>query len=158
MAKKKIIIVESPTKSKTIKSFLGSQYLLLSSKGHIKDLPKSKLGIDVENNFLPHYINIRGKAKIINEIKKACKDSSEIFLAPDPDREGEAIAQHLAEVLNSKGARVKRALFFEITPEHVRSALENPTSINQNLVDAHRRDAYSIESLATIRAQYYGKS
>lgn len=138
MAKKKVIIVESPTKSKTIKGFLGSQYLLLSSKGHIKDLPKSKLGIDIENNFSPHYINIRGKAKIINEIRKACKNSSEIFLAPDPDREGEAIAQHLAEVLNSNGARVKRALFFEITPEHVRNALENPTSINQNLVDAHK--------------------
>jgi len=138
VTKKKVIIVESPTKSKTIKGFLGSQYVLVSSKGHIKDLPKSKLGVDVENNFLPQYIKIRGKAKIINEIKKVCKNSSEIFLAPDPDREGEAIAQHLAEVLNSNGANIRRALFYEITPEHIREALANPTTINQNLVDAHK--------------------
>lgn len=138
MAKKKVIIVESPTKSKTIKGFLGSQYVLVSSKGHIKDLPKSKLGVDVENDFSPQYINIRGKAKIINEIKKACKNSVEIFLAPDPDREGEAIAQHLYEILNSNGTNVKRALFYEITPDHVREALANPTTINQNLVDAHK--------------------
>jgi DNA topoisomerase-1 len=138
VTKKKVIIVESPTKSKTIKGFLGSQYVLVSSKGHIKDLPKSKLGVDVENNFSPQYIKIRGKAKIINEIKKVCKNSSEIFLAPDPDREGEAIAQHLAEELNSNGASVRRALFYEITPEHIREALANPTTINQNLVDAHK--------------------
>lgn len=138
MVKKRVIIVESPTKCKTIKSFLGSKYTLVSSKGHIKDLPKSKLGVDVENNFVPHYIKIRGKAKIINEIKKVCKNSSEIFLAPDPDREGEAIAQHLAEVLNSSASNIKRALFYEITPEHVKQALENPTTINSNLVDAHK--------------------
>ncbi len=138
MPKKKVIIVESPTKSKTIKGFVGSQYTLISSKGHIKDLPKSRLGVDVDNNFTPHYIKIRGKAKIINEIKKVCKDSSEIFLAPDPDREGEAIAQHLAEVLNSSAQNIKRALFYEITPEHVRNALANPTQINMNLVDAHK--------------------
>jgi len=138
VAKKKVIIVESPTKSKTIKGFVGSQYVLVSSKGHIKDLPKSKLGVDVDNNFMPQYIKIRGKAKIINEIKKACRNSSEIFLAPDPDREGEAIAQHLAEVLNSNTSNVKRVLFYEITPEHVRDALANPTTINSNLVDAHK--------------------
>lgn len=138
MAKKKVIIVESPTKSKTIKGFVGSAYTLVSSKGHIKDLPKSKLGVDVENNFTPHYIKIRGKAKIINEIKKTCKDAPVVYLAPDPDREGEAIAQHLAEVLNSNGANVKRALFYEITPEHVKEALAHPTTINSNLVDAHK--------------------
>ena len=138
MAKKKVIIVESPTKSKTIKGFVGSQYVLVSSKGHIKDLPKSKLGVDVDNNFAPQYIKIRGKAKIINEIKKTCRNSSDIFLAPDPDREGEAIAQHLAEVLNSSDTNVKRVLFYEITPEHVRDALANPTTINSNLVDAHK--------------------
>ncbi|MGD8979656.1 MAG: toprim domain-containing protein, partial [candidate division WOR-3 bacterium] len=138
MAKKKVIIVESPTKSKTIKGFVGSQYTLVSSKGHIKDLPKSRLGVDVENNFAPDYIKIRGKAKIINEIKKVCKKSSEVFLAPDPDREGEAIAQHLAEVLDTGTLNIKRALFYEITPEHVRAALANPTSINSHLVDAHK--------------------
>lgn len=135
---KKIIIVESPTKSKTIKGFVGREFALISSRGHIKDLPKSKLGVDVENNFLPYYIKIRGKAKIINEIKKACKGVPEIFLAPDPDREGEAIAQHLAEELDSTTQQIKRALFYEITPEHVKNALEHPTTINLNLVNAHK--------------------
>ena len=135
---KKIIIVESPTKSKTIKGFVGKEFTLLSSRGHIKDLPKSKLGVDVENNFQPYYIKIRGKASIINEIKKACKDAPEVFLAPDPDREGEAIAQHLAEELNSTAPRIKRALFYEITPEHVNNALQHPTTINLRLVDAHK--------------------
>ena len=136
--KKKVIIVESPTKCKTIKSFLGREYTLISSRGHIKDLPKSKLGIDVDNNFIPQYIKIRGKGKIIQDIKKACKNSSVIFLAPDPDREGEAIAQHLAEILNSSAPQIKRALFYEITPEHVKKALNKPTSINLNLVNAHK--------------------
>ena len=135
---KKIIIVESPTKGKTIKGFLDSSYTLVSSRGHIKDLPKSTLGVDVENNFQPRYIKIRGKASIIREIKKACKNSLEIFLAPDPDREGEVIAQHLAEELDANGARIKRALFYEITPEHVKRALANTTVINQNLVNAHK--------------------
>lgn len=136
--RKKVIIVESPTKSRTIKGFLGSDFTLVSSHGHIKDLPKSTLGVDVEKNFEPRYIKIRGKAKIINAIKKACKDAAEVYLAPDPDREGEAIAQHLAEELHASDARVKRALFHEITPEHVKQALENPTTINGNLVDAHK--------------------
>lgn len=135
---KKIIIVESPTKGKTIKGFLDPDYTLVSSRGHIKDLPKSTLGVDVENNFQPRYIKIRGKASIIREIKKACKNSLEIFLAPDPDREGEVIAQHLAEELDANGARIKRALFYEITPEHVKKALANTTVINQNLVNAHK--------------------
>jgi DNA topoisomerase-1 len=137
-AKKKIIIVESPTKSRTIKSFLGKTYTVVSSQGHIKDLPKSKLGVDVEHDFQPSYIKIRGKASIIKAIKKACKNSSVVFIAPDPDREGEAIAQHLAEELDSTATQVKRALFYEITPEHVKHALENPTCINQNLVNAHK--------------------
>ena len=135
---KKMIIVESPTKCKTIKSFLGRDYALVSSRGHIKDLPRSTLGVDVEKNFQPRYIKIRGKASIIREIKKACKNSSEIFLAPDPDREGEVIAQHLAEELDTNGVRIKRALFYEITPEHVKRALANTTVINQNLVNAHK--------------------
>jgi len=135
---KKVIIVESPKKAKTIKSFLGRGYTLISSRGHIKDLPKSMLGVDVENNFEPRYIMIRGKAKIIREIIKGCKGSSEIYLAPDPDREGEAIAQHLAEELNSTAPQIKRALFYEITPEHVKKALQNPCEINTNLVNAHK--------------------
>jgi len=135
---KKVIIVESPTKCKTIRNFLDKNYVLISSQGHIKDLPKSDLGVDINNNFQPRYIRIRGKAKLIKEIKKTCKDSSEIFLAPDPDREGEAIAQHLAEELNSNNTQIKRALFYEITPEHVRKALKTPTTINENLVNAHK--------------------
>ena len=135
---KRVIIVESPTKCKTIKGFLGRDYTLVSSRGHIKDLPKSSLGVDIENNFQPRYIKIRGKAKIIQEIKKTCKDSSEIFLAPDPDREGEVIAKHLAEELESNGAHIKRALFYEITPDHVKRALHHTTIINENLVNAHR--------------------
>lgn len=135
---KKVIIVESPTKSKTIKGFVGRGYTVISSKGHIKDLPKSMLGVDVDNNFEPRYIKIRGKAKIVQDIKKACKNSSVIFLAPDPDREGEAIAQHLAEELNSTAPSIKRTLFYEITPEHVKDALQNPSEINTNLVSAHK--------------------
>ncbi|MBN2620874.1 type I DNA topoisomerase [candidate division WOR-3 bacterium] len=135
---KKIIIVESPTKCKTIKGFLSNDYALISSRGHIKDLPKSMLGVDIENNFKPRYIKIRGKAKLIREIVTACKNAREIFLAPDPDREGEAIAQHLAEELNPNGQTVKRALFYEITPEHVRNALAHTTTINENLVNAHK--------------------
>ncbi len=139
MAKgKKVIIVESPTKGKTIKSFLGKDYVIVSSKGHIKDLPKSDLGVNIKNNFEPRYIKIKGKAKTINEIKKACKDSIKIYIASDPDREGEAIAQHIAEELNSNAPIVKRALFHEITPEYVKKALQNPVSINANLVDAHK--------------------
>lgn len=139
MAKdKKVIIVESPTKGKTIKTFLGKDYVIVSSKGHIKDLPKSDLGVNIKDNFEPRYIKIKGKAKIINEIKKACKDSTKIYIASDPDREGEAIAQHIAEELNSNAPIVKRALFHEITPEYVKKALQNPISINANLVDAHK--------------------
>lgn len=135
---KKVIIVESPTKGKTIKGFLDKEYVVVSSKGHIKDLPKSELGINFENDFEPKYIKIKGKAKIINEIKKNCKDSVKIYIASDPDREGEAIAQHIAEELNSSAPIIKRALFHEITPEYVKRALQNPVSINQNLVDAHK--------------------
>ncbi|OGC41913.1 DNA topoisomerase I, partial [candidate division WOR-3 bacterium RBG_13_43_14] len=111
---------------------------MISSRGHIKDLPKSRIGVDVDNNFNPTYIKIRGKAKIIQSIKKACAKASVIYLAPDPDREGEAIAQHLAEELDSHGSTIKRALFYEITPEHVRDALNNSTEINGNLVNAHK--------------------
>ncbi|MEO0184634.1 MAG: type I DNA topoisomerase [candidate division WOR-3 bacterium] len=135
---KKVIIVESPTKGKTIKGFLGREYTIVSSKGHIKDLPKSQLGVNINNNFDPKYIKIKGKAKIIQEIKKTCKDSTKIYIASDPDREGEAIAQHIAEELNSSAQAIKRALFHEITPEYVKKALQNPASINSNLVDAHK--------------------
>jgi len=137
-SKKRVIIVESPTKSKTIKSFLGQDYILVSSKGHIKDLPKSKLGVDVNKNFEPKYIRIKGKTKVIQEIKEVCRDSDKIFIASDPDREGEAIAQHLADELDSNSSEIRRVLFYEITPEYVKKALQTPTTINTNLVDAHK--------------------
>jgi len=135
---KQIIIVESPTKAKTIRNILGRKFTLVASYGHIKDLPKSTLGIEVENNFQPRYIKIKGKGKIIKEIVKKCKNSSKIYLASDPDREGEAIAKHIAEELNSDGRQIKRVLFYEITPEYIDKALKKPAEINENLVDAHK--------------------
>ena len=94
-----LVIVESPAKANTIKGYLGSNYKVIASKGHIRDLPKSTLGIDVENNFEPHYINIRGKGDVIKELKREAKNASKIFLATDPDREGEAISWHIANEL-----------------------------------------------------------
>lgn len=122
----------------TIKSLLGRSYHLVSSKGHIKDLPKASLGVDVDNNFEPRYIRIKGKAKIINEIKSACKGAGVVYIASDPDREGEAIAQHLAEEIGGNGSRVLRALFHEITADYIKQALKSPGNINVNLVEAHK--------------------
>ncbi|MEO0225433.1 MAG: DNA topoisomerase, partial [candidate division WOR-3 bacterium] len=142
---KKAVIVESPTKAKTIKGFLGRDYLVLSSSGHIKDLPKSKLGIAIDNNFEPTYITIKGKKRIISEIKKAVENNvDEVYLGCDPDREGEAIAYHIAQELNSDHRsetgkpKIHRVLFYEITPSFVRSALLHPTDINFKKVDAHK--------------------
>jgi len=142
---KKAVIVESPTKAQTIKGFLGRDYVVLSSKGHIKDLPKSRLGVIVENNFEPTYITIRGKKKVINELRKALKkEITEIYLGCDPDREGEAIAYHIANELstNHKGtdlkANIRRVLFYEITPSFVRDALLHPVDIDLKKVDAHK--------------------
>ncbi len=141
---KKAIIVESPTKAKTIKGFLGREYTVLSSKGHEKDLPKSKLGVKIENNFEPYYIVIKGKKRIINELKKGIKGTKEIYLGCDPDREGEAIAYHIATELNSSakphgdGYMIKRVLFYEITPSFVRDAMLHPSDIDLRKVDAHK--------------------
>ena len=111
---------------------------MLASVGHLKDLPKSKLGIDLEHNFDPHYIVIRGKSKILKEIKAAAKKAKEVFLAPDPDREGEAIAWHIAEELNGNGNNVHRVLFNEITEKAVKRALQTPTTIDMNKVNAQQ--------------------
>ncbi len=132
----KLLIVESPTKAHTIKGLLHNRFNVLSSRGHIKDLPKSKLGVDVEKNFLPSYIRIRGKAKVINELKKAAKNSKEIYIGCDPDREGEAIANHIAEEI-SNGKKPKRVLFYEITKTGIDKALANPTEIDYDKVNAH---------------------
>lgn len=133
-----LVIVESPTKAKTIKKMLGSNYKVMASVGHIRDLPKSKLGIDVENDFEPQYINIRGKGPLINEIKKEAKKSQKIFLATDPDREGEAISWHLTHILGIDPKDKNRVAFNEITKDTVKREIKNPRAIDMDLVDAQQ--------------------
>jgi DNA topoisomerase-1 len=119
-----LVIVESPAKANTIKGYLGSNYKVIASKGHIRDLPKSTLGIDVENNFEPHYINIRGKGDVIKELKKEAKNANKIFLATDPDREGEAISWHIAGQLGIPEDKACRVTFNEITQSAVKEAIK----------------------------------
>jgi DNA topoisomerase-1 len=134
----KLIIVESPAKASTIKKFLGGSTKVVASMGHIRDLPKSKLGIDVENDFEPEYINIRGKGDLIKSLKKDAKNSKKIYLATDPDREGEAIAWHLAYILDISQDSVCRVTFNEITKNAVQTGIKNPRKIDLNLVDAQQ--------------------
>ena len=134
----KLIIVESPAKATTIKRFLGGNTKVVASMGHIRDLPKSKLGIDIEHDFEPEYINIRGKGDLIKSLKKDAKDAKKIYLASDPDREGEAIAWHLATILADDKEKITRVTFNEITKNAVKKALENPRDIDINLVDAQQ--------------------
>ena len=133
-----LVIVESPAKANTIKGYLGSNYKVIASKGHIRDLPKSTLGIDVENNFAPHYINIRGKGDVIKELKKEAKSASKIFLATDPDREGEAISWHIANQLGIPADKACRVTFNEITQSAVKEAIKNPRKINEDLVNSQQ--------------------
>ena len=135
---KPLIIVESPAKARTITKFLGKDFVVKASVGHIKDLPKTKLGVDIENGFEPHYIAIRGKGKIISELKKASRNAQDIYLAPDPDREGEAIAWHIAEVLADKGKNIYRVLIHEITPRAVADALKNHRELQESLYRAQQ--------------------
>ena len=134
----KLIIVESPAKANTIKKFLGGSTKVVASMGHIRDLPKSKLGVDVEKDFEPEYINIRGKGDLIKELKKDAKDAKIIYLASDPDREGEAIAWHLAKILEDDKDKITRVTFNEITKNAVKKALDNSRNIDINLVDAQQ--------------------
>ena len=133
-----LVIVESPAKAKTIEKFLGKGYTVKASIGHIRDLPKSKLGVDIENNFEPSYITIRGKASIANELKKEAKKADKVFLATDPDREGEAISWHLAHILGLDEEEKNRIEFNEITKEAIKNAIKNPRKIDKNLVDAQQ--------------------
>ncbi len=135
---KNLLIVESPAKAKTIKRYLGSAYQVAPSVGHVMDLPKSKLGVDVEHDFLPEYEIIKGKNKVIDGIKKAAKESENIYLATDPDREGEAIAWHVAEQIGSNHPNLYRVLLHEITPTAVRAALAQPSKLNRNLYEAQQ--------------------
>ena len=135
---KKLIIVESPAKATTIKKFLGSNVKVIASKGHLRDLPKSRLGVDIENNFEPEYINVRGKGDLIKELKKEALSSDEVYLATDPDREGEAIAWHLSKLLGIDENKECRVTFNEITKETVKKSMEKPRKINLNTVDAQQ--------------------
>ena len=134
----KLVIVESPAKANTIKKFLGGKSKVVASMGHIRDLPKSKMGINIEKDFEPEYINIRGKASLINSLKKDAKEAKKVYLATDPDREGEAIAWHLAYILGIDPESVCRVTFNEITKEAVKNGMNNPRKIDLNLADAQQ--------------------
>jgi len=136
--KKTLVIVESPSKAKTIGKYLGSNYKVVASVGHVRDLPKSKLGINIEEDFEPEYISIRGKGDLIKELKKEAKAAGKIYLATDPDREGEAISWHLAYLLGIEEDRPCRIVFNEITKDAVKNAVKHPRTIDQKLVDAQQ--------------------
>lgn len=136
--KKTLVIVESPAKASTIKNYLGSGYKVVASKGHLRDLPKSTFGIDIENNYEPRYINIRGKGPLINELKKEAKSAQVVYLATDPDREGEAISWHLAQLLNLDIDKPNRVTFNEITKNAVRTAIASPQLINMDKVNSQQ--------------------
>lgn len=137
-SKRPLIIVESPTKARTISRFMKAKYDVKASMGHVRDLPKSKLGVDIENGFKPQYITIRGKGKVIKELKEAAKQASDVYLATDPDREGEAISWHLCHVLDIEPQQARRVTFHEITENAVKEAFRNPMPIKQSLVDAQQ--------------------
>ena len=135
-----LVVVESPAKAKTIKKYLGRSYEVLASVGHIMDLPKSKLGVDVDQGFEPQYVVIREKFKVVADIKKAARNADRILLATDPDREGEAIAWHLSMELDAPGGddRVQRVLFNEITKGAILAAIEKPGKLDRNKYDSQQ--------------------
>ncbi|MBQ8145287.1 MAG: type I DNA topoisomerase [Clostridia bacterium] len=133
-----LVILESPGKIGAVKSYLGSNYKVIASVGHVRDLPKSTLGIDIDNSFAPHYINIRGKGDLIKELRKEAKNADKIFFATDPDREGEAISWHLAAILGDDAKKAKRVTFNEITKNAVKEAIKHPRSIDMNLVNSQQ--------------------
>ena len=135
---KYLVIVESPAKVKTIKKFLGSNYEVTASNGHVRDLPKSQLGIDVEHDYEPKYITIRGKGDILANLRKAVKKAEKVYLATDPDREGEAISWHLMKSLKLEDKKVYRITFNEITKNAVKESLKNAREINMDLVDSQQ--------------------
>lgn len=133
-----LVIVESPAKAKTIKKYLGKNYVVEASMGHVRDLPKSQLGVDIENNYDPKYITIRGKGELLDKLRKEAKKSSKVYLATDPDREGEAISWHLAHVLKIDESEECRIEFNEITKTSIKKAIKSPRRINENVVDAQQ--------------------
>jgi DNA topoisomerase-1 len=134
----KLVIVESPSKAKTIAKYLGAGYRVQASMGHVRDLPKSKLGVDVDHDFAPQYLVSVDKKATVKDLKGAVQSAGEVFLATDPDREGEAIAWHLVEATEPNPALVRRVVFHEITPNAVREAIANPRAIDMRLVDAQQ--------------------
>jgi len=135
---KKLVIVESPAKARTLGKILGKSYILKASIGHVRDLPRGQMGVDIENGFVPKYVVPKAKTKLVNELKQAAKGASAIYLATDPDREGEAIAWHLAEVVKTDKQNYYRVVFREITEDAVKSAFQNPRTIDMQLVDAQQ--------------------
>ncbi len=135
---KSLVIVESPAKARTLNKFLGKNFTVMASVGHVKDLPKSELGVDIENDFRPNYVKIKGKGKTLADLKKAGKKADKVYLAPDPDREGEAIAWHIAEEINGKKGSIFRVLFNEITEKAVKEAIENPTELDRSKFEAQQ--------------------
>lgn len=133
-----LLIVESPAKAQTIEKYLGKKYKVVSSKGHVRDLPKSTFGVDIENGFEPHYMTIRGKSDLIKSLKKEVKAANTVYLATDPDREGEAISWHLYELLGLNDKDSKRIVFNEITKNAVKEAVKNPRDIDMDLVAAQQ--------------------
>ena len=131
-----LVIIESPTKATNLKSYLGSGYKVMASVGHVRDLPKSSLAVDTENGFQAHFINIRGKGELIKELQKESKKASTVFLATDPDREGEAIAWHLLTALKLDPKKAKRITFNEVTKQAVKTAIKHPRAIDMDLVNS----------------------
>jgi len=137
MSKDKLVIVESAAKAKTIQKYLGKEFVVRFCLGHVRDLPKTRFGVDIENNFQPKYVIISHRRKVVNQLKKEAKNKKSIYLASDPDREGEAISWHLANILGD-GCDVYRVRFYEITSSAIKAAFSNPDDINYNLVNAQQ--------------------
>ena len=134
----KLVIVESPAKAKTIKKYLGEDYNVIASMGHVRDLPKAQIGVDIEDNFKPRYINIPGKSKLIKELKTLAADSDMVYLATDPDREGEAISWHLAHILKLDTTQANRVTFGEITKKGITEGMQNKRTIDEDLINAQQ--------------------
>ncbi|HRA48557.1 MAG TPA: toprim domain-containing protein, partial [Thermomicrobiales bacterium] len=135
---KRLVIVESPAKARTIERYLGKDYSVVASVGHVRDLPKSTMGVDLENDFAPKYTIPRDKSKLVKDLKASVANATEVILATDPDREGEAIAWHLVQATNANEKPLKRVVFHEITPTAVLEAMEHPREIDMDLVDAQQ--------------------
>ena len=133
-----LVIVESPAKAKTIEKYLGKRYKVIASMGHVRDLPRSQMGVDVEDNYEPKYITIRGKGPVVKDLKKYAKKAKKVFLASDPDREGEAIAWHLSKILELEDSKENRVVFNEITKDAVKDSFKHPRGIEMDLVDAQQ--------------------